>query len=74
MGKYLAVMLGIIALFLAIGPFIVMALWAWVIPDIMPGAVASGAVVGHLAWWTAFKVMVFVTVMFGGNAVGRKHN
>lgn len=46
--------------------FLVKVLWAWTIPDILPGAVAQGLVAKELSWYTAFKLSVFVAVLAGG--------
>ena len=47
-------------------------MWAWVIPDLFPGAVEQGLVAGNISWFTAFKVGVFAAILGGfGNF---KHN
>lgn len=38
-------------------------LWAWVIPGLLPGAVAQGLVVAALPWPAAFKLTVLVMVL-----------
>ena len=43
--------------------FLVKVLWAWVIPDLFPGAVAQGLVVVSLSWYAALKVAIFLTVL-----------
>lgn len=50
---------------LVIGPFITMFLWSWVMHDIAPGLVESGAIVSHLTWWVAFKVNIAIGILFG---------
>ncbi|MFC1454781.1 hypothetical protein ACFLQI_01690 [Candidatus Undinarchaeota archaeon] len=59
---------GIIALgivFFVVFLFIVKILWAWTIPDLFPGAVANGLLVGELTWLMAFKVTLFVHIGLG---------
>jgi hypothetical protein len=38
-------------------------LWAWTIPDLMPGAVEQGLVAGNISWLTALKLALFVAVV-----------
>jgi len=40
-------------------------LWAWVIPDLFPGAVSQGLVTAEISWWTSFKLAIFLGVMGG---------
>jgi hypothetical protein len=42
---------------------IIKLLWAWVVPDLFPGAVAQGLVAEHISWYTAFKVAIAVAVL-----------
>lgn len=37
--------------------------WAWVMPELFPGAVAQGLLVASLSWGAAFKLTVFVMVL-----------
>jgi uncharacterized membrane protein len=39
--------------------------WAWVVPDLFPGAVAQGLVVDDLSWLAAVKLAVLVAVLGG---------
>ena len=57
----LAVFVGVLLLTL----LIIKALWAWTIPDLFPGAVASGQVAGTISWYTALKVAIFVAFLAG---------
>jgi len=41
-------------------------LWAWVIPDIFPGAVKQGLIVATLTWWQSFKLSIFISIVIGG--------
>tara|TARA_Y100000310_G_scaffold332353_1_gene407758 strand:+ start:51 stop:323 length:273 start_codon:yes stop_codon:yes gene_type:complete len=43
--------------------FLVKILWAWTIPDLFPGAVEQGLVIGTLTWFTTFKVALFMAVL-----------
>jgi hypothetical protein len=40
-------------------------LWAWTIPDLLPGAVEQGLVARSISWLTAAKVALFVAVLSG---------
>ena len=37
--------------------------WAWVMPELFPGAVAQGMLVASLSWSAAFKLTVFMMVL-----------
>ncbi|NIM94523.1 MAG: hypothetical protein GTO18_12550 [Anaerolineales bacterium] len=39
--------------------------WAWVVPDLFPGAVDEGLIVADLTWLTALKLGVLVAVLGG---------
>ena len=39
--------------------------WAWVVPDLFPGAVDQGLIVADLTWLAAFKLSVLVAVLSG---------
>jgi hypothetical protein len=39
--------------------------WAWVVPDLFPGAVAQGLIAADLTWFAAFKLAVLVAVLSG---------
>jgi hypothetical protein len=39
--------------------------WAWVIPDLFPGAVAEGLVAADLTWLASLKLAVLVAVLGG---------
>ena len=39
--------------------------WAWVVPDLFPGAVDQGLIVADLTWLSAFKLAVLVAVLGG---------
>ena len=45
--------------------FLIKILWAWTIPDIFPGAVEQGLIVGELSWLTSLKIALFTAVIFG---------
>ena len=66
----LAVMVGALVLML----FLVKLLWAWTIPDLFPGAVEEGLVVGEISWYVAFKVAIFVAVVAGIGRASVQHN
>jgi hypothetical protein len=39
--------------------------WAWVVPDLFPGAVAQGLISADLTWLAAVKLAVLVGVLGG---------
>jgi hypothetical protein len=39
--------------------------WAWVVPDLFPGAVAQGLISADLTWLAAVKLAVLVSVLSG---------
>ena len=39
--------------------------WAWVVMDLFPGAVAQGLISADLTWLAALKLAVFVSVLSG---------
>ena len=39
--------------------------WAWVVPDLFPGAVAEGLVAADLTWLASLKLAVLVAVLSG---------
>ena len=39
--------------------------WAWVVPDLFPGAVAQGLISANLTWFATVKLAVLVAVLSG---------
>ena len=39
--------------------------WAWVVPDLFPGAVAQGLIAADLTWLVSLKLAVLVVVLSG---------
>ena len=39
--------------------------WAWVVPDLFPGAVAQGLISSDLTWFASLKLAVLVAVLGG---------
>ena len=39
--------------------------WAWVVPDLFPGAVTEGLVAADLTWLASLKLAVLVAVLSG---------
>ena len=39
--------------------------WAWVVPDLFPGAVAQGLISANLSWLATVKLAVLVAVLSG---------
>ena len=57
--------LALAALALIIALFVVKSLWAWVIPDLFPGAVEQGLIARSISWFTALKLAIYVAVLAG---------
>ena len=57
--------LAVVAVALVLTLFLMKLLWAWTIPDLLPGAVEQGLVAREISWYTAFKVAIFVAVFAG---------
>ena len=51
------------AAFVALALLAVRLLWAWIVPDLLPGAAEEGLVAEGISWWTAFKVLVVLAVL-----------
>jgi hypothetical protein len=45
--------------------FLIKVLWAWVIPDIFPGAIEQGLIARSISWGTAFKIALLVGIVSG---------
>ena len=39
--------------------------WAWVVPDLFPGAVAEGLISANLTWFATLKLAVLVAALSG---------
>ena len=57
-----SVLIGV-ALFCTIAAGLLKLVWAWVMPELFPGAVAQGLLVASLSWGAAFKLTVFMMVL-----------
>ena len=51
--------------------FLVKLIWAWTVPDLFPGAVATGLVAKRIGWITALKLAVFLGILAGVAGVRR---
>ena len=60
-----------IAILIAVGVTFVISVvlfkfvWAWVVPDLFPGAVAQGLISADLTWLATLKLAVLVAVLGG---------
>lgn len=62
MNKAILILVLIIAVvFLA--PFVIMAVWYWVIPDVFSGAVEHGLLPAALTYWQAWKMVILLAVL-----------
>lgn|GEM_PF-353689 len=48
--------------------------WAWIIPDLSPGAVSSGLIANTISWFTAFKVAIVTALLAGFVRGGRGYH
>ncbi len=53
----------LVAAIFVLGIFLIKWFWMWTIPELFPGAVASGAVAAKISWWTALKLSVLVALL-----------
>ncbi len=42
---------------------LVKVMWAWTVPELFPGAVTQGLVVGSISWLAAVKIAIFVAIL-----------
>lgn len=52
--------------------FLIKILWAWTIPDLLPGAVEQGLVARSISWLTAAKLALLFAFLSG--ICGRGHS
>ncbi len=75
--KWLAAIIpGVIALIVVVFLvvlFVIKFLWAWIIPDLLPGAVSQGLVAAEIDWYTAFKLAI-VTALTGAVMKAKKEH
>ncbi len=48
---------------LALLALLLQGLWSWIIPDIFPAAVRKGTLAREISWWTAFKLLILLSVL-----------
>lgn len=44
------------AVILVIGTLLFKVLWGWTVPELFPGAVEGGLILGEISWLTALKI------------------
>ncbi len=54
-----------VAIMFVIALVVFKVVWAWVVPDLFPGAVAQGLIIADLTWLTSVKLAVLVGVLGG---------
>ena len=54
-----------VAIMFAISLVVFKVVWAWVVPDLFPGAVSQGLIIADLTWLAAVKLAVLVGVLGG---------
>ena len=55
--------IGIVTICFIVTLLFVKILWGWIVPDLFPGAVAQGLIVGSISWYTALKLAVVTAVL-----------
>lgn len=75
-GGVIVVVLLIGVAVVAVVPYLVQAVWGWVIPDLFPGAVKQGLMAGTISWFTALKLTILLIVfgMFGASHSSSRAN
>ena len=65
----------VIVLAFIIGLLVVKFLWAWVVKDLFPGAVAQGLIADKISWWTSVKVALVIALLsiFWGRGAGHSN-
>ena len=63
-GTGVAILVSVIVVFV-ISLIVFKFVWAWVVPDLFPGAVEQGLIVADLTWLAALKLAVLVAVLSG---------
>jgi hypothetical protein len=48
---------------LLVGLLVLKLLWAWIVPDLFPGAVEQGLIAGEISWWMSFKMAIVLAVL-----------
>jgi len=54
-----------VAIMFVISMIVLKFVWAWVVPDLFPGAVEEGLIAASLTWFTSLKLAVLVGVLSG---------
>jgi hypothetical protein len=54
-----------VAVMFVISMIVLKFVWAWVVPDLFPGAVAQGLISANLTWLASLKLAVLVGVLSG---------
>lgn len=54
-----------IAVMFVVSMIVLKFVWAWVVPDLFPGAVDQGLISANLTWLTSLKLAVLVGVLGG---------
>ncbi len=53
----------LVAIVLIVGLMVLKLVWAWVVPDMFPGAVEKGLIAGEISWWTSLKLAIVLAVL-----------
>ena len=64
-GLYLAGGIVVAIVMFVVSLLLLKLMWAWIIPDLFPGAVEQGLVAGTISWFTALKVALFIGILSG---------
>lgn len=70
-------LLALIAAVVVLTLFLITVLWAWVVPDLFPGAVAQGLIAPTVSWLAALKILIaslFFGALIGASASRRRQS
>ena len=54
-----------VAIMFVISMIVLKFVWAWVVPDLFPGAIEEGLIAASLTWLASLKLAVLVAVLSG---------
>ena len=60
----------VIAIWVSIAGFLLMLAWNATVPEVLPGPVQSGALIGTLDFFQGVKLALLTTLLFGSGALG----
>lgn len=67
-------MFGLIFVFSAIGGFLVMLMWPFVMRNTLPGFVESGMIASHISFWTSYWMVFMFGILFRASSSKKTNN